>query len=482
MQMPGDLPSAVPPTCWKVSQDKTIGRILTSSRDIQSWELVIQDTALVAGPKVRPVCLGCLGEVSDTTELCERCQWPVCGRACQLQPSHLEECSLFRAAGFYPKSGPGELARTSGLYSCVSIIRVLLLKLKDSQGWALIQNMMDHWEERSQDHNVLAAVKVTTKLVIQHLGMSWVTPSDVEKVYGVLKTNAVDIKDGRGQALFPHSVCIMSHSCNANLEPASDPTESICFRAKRRIQEGEELTIRYCDFLESRHHIRRNILSEWKFLCLCQRCTDKTEFRTHFSSLKCSCGGYFYHQNTNDREMDEEMSWECSSCRRVENLSSQYKKADEILKELEDKPIDLIKMRSLQNVGYFHENFYLLIKLRISFIEQNKNTNDRYGELHTICLADRGPSFSRETLEELLTEIDIVLRILHQLDRGCTRLSGFYLHIKTNCQHKILKMKHQEEQITDLELKKAILQLTKMKMFAAKLKSSFTEVNHSSHL
>ena len=467
------MPGAV--SCWKVSQDKNIGRILTSSRDIQSWELVIQDTALVAGPKVRPVCLGCLGEVSDTTELCERCQWPVCGRACQLQPSHLEECSLFRAAGFYPKSGPGELARTSGLYSCVSIIRVLLLKLKDSRGWALIQNMMDHWEERAEDHNVLAAVKVTTKLVIQHLGMSWVTPSDVEKVYGVLKTNAVDIKDGRGQALFPHSVCIMSHSCNANLEPASDPTESICFRAKRRIQEGEELTIRYCDFLESRHHIRRNILSEWKFLCLCQRCTDKTEFRTHFSSLKCSCGGYFYHQNTNDREMDEEMSWECSSCRRVENLSSQYKKADEILKELEDKPIDLIKMRSLQNVGYFHENFYLLIKLRISFIEQNKNTNDRYGELHTICLADRGASFSRETLEELLTEIDIVLRILNQLDRGCTRLSGFYLHIKTNCQHKILKMKHQEEQITDLELKKAILQLTKMKMFAAKLKSSYTE-------
>ena len=39
-------------TCWKVSQDKDIGRILTSSRDLKTWELVIQDTALVAGPKV----------------------------------------------------------------------------------------------------------------------------------------------------------------------------------------------------------------------------------------------------------------------------------------------------------------------------------------------------------------------------------------------------------------------------------------------
>ena len=76
--------------------------------------------------------------------------------------------------------------------------------------------------------------------------------------------------------------------------------------------------------------------------------------------------------------MDEEKNWECSSCGRLENLSSQYEKADEILKELEDKPINLVKMRKLQNVGNFHENFYLLIKLRISFIEQNKNTNDRY--------------------------------------------------------------------------------------------------------
>ena len=87
----------------------------------------------------------------------------------------------------------------------------------------------------------------------------------------------------------------------------------------------------------------------------------------------------------------------------------------------------------------------------------------------------RATSFCREVLEELPAEIDVVLRILNQLDRGCTRLSGFYLHIKTNCQHKILKMKHEEKQITDLELKKAILQLTKMKMYAAKLRSSFTE-------
>ena len=54
-------------------------------------------------------------------------------------------------------------------------------------------------------------------------------------------------------------------------------------------------------------------------------------------------------------------------------------------------------------------------------------------------------------------------------------MSGFYLQIKTNVQHKLLKQKHVGKEITDLEMKNAILQLTKMKIYAAKLKSSFTE-------
>ena len=66
------------------------------------------------------------------------------------------------------------------------------------------------------------------------------------------------------------------------------------------------------------------------------------------------------------------------------------------------------------------------------------------------------------------------MRVLNQLDRGCSRLTGAYLQIKTNCQHRLLKLKHDEQEITDLELKKAILELTKMKIYAAKLKSSYT--------
>ena len=359
--------------CWQVSRHPTIGRVVTAARDIKWWEVVMQDTALVSGPKVRPVCLGCLGDVQGDT-LCPRCLWPLCGPDCQ--HSHAE-CQLFQMADLHPKSGEGELSRNIGLYSCVSIIRVLLLKQNNQQGWALIENMMDHWDERSEDEKVVNAIKVTTHLVRKRLGLSWVTQGDVEHVYGVLKTNAVDIHDGRGQALFPQSVCIMSHSCTANLEPVLDPTENISFRAKRTILQGEELTIRYCDFIESKYNIRSQIAKEWKFLCLCQRCTDQTECGTNISSLKCSCGGFLYDVNPNHVALDDEKTWECSSCHVLRNLSHTYKKVEKILTDLQDKRIDLQKMKRLQEKEEFHDNFYLLVKLRISYIEQNKNTNER---------------------------------------------------------------------------------------------------------
>ena len=355
---------------WHVSHRQDIGRVLSATRNIKSWELVIKDTALVVGPKVRPVCLGCLGDLQGDAH-CPHCQWPLCSPDCQHHPHHQQECQIFRKSGFYPKT------MNHGLYSCVSIIRVLLLKQNNKQGWTLIEKMMDHWEERSSDQHVISAIKVMTNLVIKHLGMSWITPSDVEHVYGVLKTNAVDINDGRGQALFPNSVCIMSHSCNANLEPVSDPSQNISFRAKRNIAEGEELTIRYTDFIESKYNIRSQIVQEWKFWCLCQRCTDQTECGTNISSLQCSCGGFLYDLNPEYGEVYEEKLWKCSSCQRLENLSSRYKDANQILKNLEGKTLEPQDMRNIQNNGEYHENFYLLVKLRIIFIEQNKNTKDR---------------------------------------------------------------------------------------------------------
>ena len=66
--------------------------------------------------------------------------------------------------------------------------------------------MMDHWEERGQDPSVASGVSVMVKLFSERLGLSWVERRDVEHCYGVLKTNAVDVMDGMGQALFPKRI------------------------------------------------------------------------------------------------------------------------------------------------------------------------------------------------------------------------------------------------------------------------------------
>ena len=48
---------------WRVESLPDCGRVLTATRDIAPFELVISDTALVLAPNDQPVCLGCLDQV-----------------------------------------------------------------------------------------------------------------------------------------------------------------------------------------------------------------------------------------------------------------------------------------------------------------------------------------------------------------------------------------------------------------------------------
>ena len=88
---------------WTVSQDDQIGRILTSTRDIKPFEIVIDDTALIFGPKVTPVCLGCLGPISGDV-VCSSCQWPMCSSRCQEEACHQAECEVFTSRRLLPEN------------------------------------------------------------------------------------------------------------------------------------------------------------------------------------------------------------------------------------------------------------------------------------------------------------------------------------------------------------------------------------------
>jgi hypothetical protein len=76
------------------------GRYLVAARDLSKGDLILSEYPLVAGPiytRSRPVCLGCLRLVGPEAYRCQACSFPLCGQACQMGPSHMQECVVFQA-------------------------------------------------------------------------------------------------------------------------------------------------------------------------------------------------------------------------------------------------------------------------------------------------------------------------------------------------------------------------------------------------
>ena len=164
--MPGELAAEDPidynqsdqntaTSLWKVSTLPTIGKVLLAARDIKPWEKVLEDTALVTAPCNSAACLGCLGAVSGEV-LCVRCKWPVCQEQCQEQQAHQEECRLFQRSQISPRAD--QLVSSHGIYSFISVLRILLLKTTDKTKWKIVEEMMDHWEERSKDKKLYEVI------------------------------------------------------------------------------------------------------------------------------------------------------------------------------------------------------------------------------------------------------------------------------------------------------------------------------------
>ena len=428
---------------WEVVECDDVGKTLRAVRDIRHLETVITDSALFMGPKTAPVCLGCLGSLAETAVLCRRCGWPVCGPGCESDPGHRAECEVLSEAGLVPSP---DQSLNSGLYSSVSLLRLLLLQKTDVSSWRHVQGMMDHWVERRREKKVVEGVVMLHKLFSARLGLAWVRLEDVEHCYGVLKTNALDTETGGGQALYP-VVCIMSHSCSPNLEPVSGPSTTVVFRAKRKIKQGEELTIGYTDFADSRRNIRRKIVKEWKFLCQCQRCSDPTEFGTNFSSFQCCCGG-FYHE-------EDEETWKCSVCdKQRSDLSERYQQVETIFTTMASQNLDIDKLKNIyQDVEGVHDQFYMMIKLFMIFIEQNQHSSDR------------------AVLELMIDKVDVVLKTLSMLEGGSSRRAAQYLDVRSRCQARLVKVQHLAQEITDAELKKGLVQVSQCRMMVARLMS-----------
>jgi len=447
---------------WEVSRVPGVGRVLVAARDILPMEKVLEDMPIVLAPAANGVCLGCMGDLDDSMVLCGQCKWPMCRKECQDDPSHKTECSLMKKAGVVPNEDSGWL-----YFPVVAILRFILLKQEDPQAWCRLKDSMDHWEYHRKDHRVVEIMRRVTNFLRIKLGLNWVLEEDVQHCFGVLKTNAVDINTGgRVQALYPLA-SIMSHSCLANLEPLSDTGANVVFRSKRKINRGEELSIRYTNCLRPKEARQKKIREEWLFTCACTRCTDPTELGSHFSNLQCDCGG-FYTRHTEEKEtkknikeyetMEDGMEVNkcphvCSDCDKLVDLSKQLKEVTKLSHHLDTYGYSEELEDAFQSIPGCHPNFYLTLQLNRMFV-------DRFEE-------DSDP----ERIIDLVRRADSVFRTLRMIEGGWTKLSGIYMMMLMAAQLKLVNLKMDEMSSSNMIL--ILKEITKGKIKAAQMISDF---------
>ena len=359
-----------------------------AAKDLLPWQEVVQDRAVVVAPLTR-VCLGCLGSLAETSTPCTSCGWPLCSSECRAE-GHRLECGVLRKAGVRPQD------EATDPYTVLSVLRVLLLQQEEGgEAWRRVQGLESHWEQFDRDPGLVEGMKGMTDFLQHHLGLSWVLEQDVQHCFGVLKTNAMGVSDQGGQALYPLA-SIMSHSCVSNLDVIGEPGQTVRFRAKRKIEEGEELTIRYHMFLAPRDQIRADLENQYHFSCSCPRCSDQSELGTHFSSLQCTCSGFFSSRVPHQPDLHL-----CSSCSDTKDLSSQLARVAQLSEQLDEQGYSPQLEAEVLGVPGCHPSFHLRIQLHLAFLGSGQP-----------CPAPR----------EVVARATVVLHTLRLLEGGCSQL------------------------------------------------------------
>ena len=78
--------------------DQKCGKYCIASKDIKSFDVVLEDTAIAWGTydDSKPLCLVCLKR-ADLTIKCDFCNLPMCGsKECMNSPIHTPECEVLR--------------------------------------------------------------------------------------------------------------------------------------------------------------------------------------------------------------------------------------------------------------------------------------------------------------------------------------------------------------------------------------------------
>ncbi|CAG7823181.1 unnamed protein product, partial [Allacma fusca] len=149
--------SQVQDSKFSVKFSPKLGRYLEAQRDLESQEVIIDETPLIVAPSghhdwhletQRPlsICIGCLKSQNQDVKFqkCSNCSWPVCGSDCVgISKFHSsEECNVFKTRG---------MIQSPRTLKMVYILRCCLMQRSNPENWNNLLELASTPEIKAMD-------------------------------------------------------------------------------------------------------------------------------------------------------------------------------------------------------------------------------------------------------------------------------------------------------------------------------------------
>ena len=433
---------------FKVVRSPGVGRHLVATRDIRPGEVILEEPPVTGGPRqyTAPVCLGCHRLVSLSGYRCSRCQWPMCGKECELLPLHAAECRVFSHANIKPT----KLKRKNGMemepdmeiehpiYECVTPLRVCLSQLVRPENWSVVRAMETHREERNLAENQVHNQHNIARFLMEHMKLAEhipnITEDDIIMANDVLDVNSFEIRgvDTSLRGLYPLTA-MMNSSCRPNTQNSIDSDWRCRVRAVRTIKKGEEICDTYTATLCNTHYRRKSLKQSKYFDCSCVRCADPSELGSHFSTLVCpstDCGGYMLCQDPL-----QSSHWECLKCQLqipAQQVASQQEEWEE---RIENTPRTLKDQQDIleELLTIYHPQHNMCLDVYFNMIPLFGHSSNK----HLVEEAER----KLELVEKVFSVMDIVIP-------GLFRMRGMFLVERYTVNLFLLRSKLESKEIS----------------------------------
>jgi len=336
------------------------------------------------------------------------------------------------------------------LYSCITPLRMLLLKRFSPPAFDVIDTFMDHDADRQKVDSPAWKIHelLVVNLVRETLKLKQFEQKDVRRAIGILRTNSVKLEArpnrGDGIAVYPNYT-YANHSCVCNTHTRKHKDDHrLELIAQSPIKEGEQIWTRYTTPQLGSYQRVADLKKTWHFTCTCPRCVDPSELGSMMSAVRCSsCSptksstssnttNSSTDNKTNEANTNKESScsscpgfllpraptlvggpWTCDSCNRTLGASAVQGVIRDVLVKIkagrEAGNQTILNLVTELGQTRLHPNHYLLLGLKEIVIQRLMSTvrqGDVHGEKLIEALTLRSDVF--QEVAEVLEMVDSV--------------------------------------------------------------------------